>query len=160
MKKVRKLTPKMLKKPVRAVRHASKVKGKAKARVAPIPINRIKRDGFTGYAGEYDRRVYVRFNTGDKELVKKAAADSGLSPYIANFATEAARAGRELVATPATTKEAGVFARFASPSVKKMVVAAADKCGVSLSAYASYFAVEAARAGKKMAAAEKAAAAS
>lgn len=160
MKRVKEPKP-MLKKPVRAARQLGLAPKKVKARVAPIPI-KDRMDGriFTD-AREYDRRVFVRFDTAGKELVKNAAGDSGLSPYIAHFAAEAAKAGKELVATPALgAKEAGVFARFASPTVKKMVMAAASKCRVSLSSYAAYFALEAAKAGKKMAAAEKAAAAS
>lgn len=82
---------------------------------------------------EYDRRIYVRFDAESKELVRKAAAGARLSPYIAHFASEAAKVGKRLVATPpAGSREAGVgvFARFASPAIKQMVAAMAGKCGV------------------------------
>lgn len=137
---------------------------KMKARVLPIPIS-AKKDRMDervfNDSREYDRRVFVRFDAAGKELVKAAAGESGLSPYIAFFAAEAATAGKTLIAKPVTTtKEAGVFARFESPAVKKMVANAASECKLSLSAYAAHFAVEAARAGRKMPSAEKEEAAS
>jgi hypothetical protein len=164
--KARARAPKMKlrKKPVLPVRMArpNVIKARA-AKITPISERSSDRpknarlDGrvFTD-SREYDRRVFVRFDAAGKELVKEIAGESGLSPYIAHFAAEAAQAGKELVATPASTKEAGVFARFATPAVKKMVAAAAAKCGVSLSSYAAYFAVEAAKAGKLMSAAKEA----
>jgi len=100
---------------------------------------------------EYNRRVYVRFDAEAKELVRKAAADAGLSPYIAHFAAEAAKAGKQMVAPGGSRKAGvGVFARFGSPAVKQMVAATARKNHVSLSLYAAHFAVEAAKGGRKM----------
>ena len=148
-----------MKKPARGVRQGvMKAKAKTATNVTPIR-DRLDNRVFTD-AREYDRRVFVRFDAPGKELVKAAAGESGLSPYIAYFATEAAKAGKKVVAAPATTREAGVFARFDSPTVKKMVAKAAIDCGVSLSAYAAYFALEAAKAGRTMPKKEAAAAAS
>jgi hypothetical protein len=146
-----------MKKPVRAV---AKLKRQASARANVTPISdrkisdRPKTDRLEGRvftdAREYDRRVFVRFDAAGKEMVKTAAGEAGLSPYIAHFAAEAAKAGKTVVATPVSTRETGVFARFESPTVKKMVAKAARECGISLSAYAAYFAVEAAKAARKM----------
>jgi hypothetical protein len=151
------------KKPVARVAPPAKVMkkmAKAKTRRGPAlgtvtPISdRPKKDRLDGrvftHAHEYGRRVYVRFDTAGKELVEKAAGLSRMSPYIAHFASEAAHAGKKMPAMPVTTKEAGVFARFDSPVIKQQVKKIADASGVSLSAYAAYFAIEAAKAGKKM----------
>jgi len=143
--KVRKMK---MRKPVRAVHLPPPRVTKPSADVTPIRDrmdSRVHTD-----AREYDRRVFVRFDAAGKDLVKAAAGETGLSPYIAHFATEAAKAKLQLVANPVSTKEAGVFARFANPSVKKMVAGVAASCGVSLSAYAAHFALEAAKAGKTM----------
>jgi hypothetical protein len=139
----------MKKKPARAVHMPPKARAASKvSKVTPIS-DRLENRVFND-AREYDRRVFVRFDGPGKEMVRQAAGEIGLSPYIAHFAAEAAKAGKKVVATPVTTKETGVFARFESPAIKKMVAKAASDCGISLSAYASYFAVEAAKADRKM----------
>jgi hypothetical protein len=134
--------PKALKnKPMRAVRVPA-----AKAKKGPDKVTSI------ADSREYDRRVWVRLDADSKELIRKVAAGSGLSPYIGHFAAEAAKAGKTLVATPATeVRNAGIMVRFVTPAVKKMVAAIAKECGVSMSAYAAHFALEAAKAGRKMA---------
>lgn len=111
-------------------------------------------------AGEYATRVFVRLDSENKELLREISAGVGLSPYIRHFAVEAAKAGTKLVAGPVIGKETGVFVRFLTAAVKKMVGAAAKECAVSMSSYCAYFAVQAAKAGKKMPETEKAAAAS
>ena len=140
-------TPRMMKKPARAVRLDVV---KAKKPVTPIPIHDRLDSRVFNDAREYDRRVFVRFDAPGKELVKTAAGETGLSPYIAHFAAEAAKAGKTVVALPVSTREAGVFARFESPTIKTMVAKAAAGCGISLSAFAAYFALEAAKSGRKM----------
>jgi hypothetical protein len=146
----------LAKKPV-ARAQAKKRPAAVKAQVTPIS-DRLDRRVHTD-SREYDRRVFVRFDGITKELVKKAAGSAGLSPYIAHFAAVAAKAGRK---TPSdiygtlANRDAGVFARFENPSVKQLVKKMADASGVSLSAYAAHFALEAATAGKSMPSAEKA----
>jgi hypothetical protein len=147
-----------MKKPAHAVR-LGKAKAKPATNVTPIRRDRLDGRVFTD-AREYDRRVFVRFDAAGKEMVRTAAGENGLSPYIAYFATEAAKAGKKIAAMPTTTREAGVFARFDSPAIKNMVAKAAMECKLSLSAYAAYFALEAAKAGRTMPKKEAAAAAS
>jgi hypothetical protein len=141
-----------------AKKPVARAQAKVKAQVTPIS-DRLDRRVHTD-SREYDRRVFVRFDGIGKELVKKAAASAGLSPYIAHFAAAAAQAGRKTPAGDtirvATNRDAGVFARFQSPTVKQLVKKMADASGVSLSAYAAHFALEAATAGKSMPSAEKA----
>jgi len=108
-----------------------------------------KKTQVTPITREYERRVFVRFDTSGKALVRKAAAASGMSPYIAHFASVAARNGRKVPPTPVTAKSAGVFARFDDLKIKRMVSKAAKASGMSLSAYAAYFALEAAKSGRK-----------
>lgn len=62
-----------------------------RAKKGPVSIN-------TGNGTQYDRQVFVRFDTPEiKEMVRKAANATGvsLSAYIAHFAVAAAEAGKE-----------------------------------------------------------------
>jgi len=115
-------------------------------------VTQVKLKGakVTPITREYERRVFVRFDAPGKELVRKAAVASGMSPYIAHFASEAARSGRKVPSQPVTAKSAGVFARFDDMKIKRMVIKAAKASGVSLSSYSAHFAVAAAKSGKKM----------
>ena len=140
------------KKPVRVARlPVAKWQTKPKAAASNVtPIrDRIDERVFAD-AHEYARRVFVRFDAAGKELVKTIAGEIGLSPYIAHFAALAAKAGKKIVNMPVSTRETGVFARFDSPTEKGMVAKAAKECTLSLSAYAAYFALEAAKAGRTM----------
>jgi DNA (cytosine-5)-methyltransferase 1 len=115
-------------------------------------------------AGQYDHCIFTRLGSDDrKEMIRKVAESTGASmaEYVAHFAAEAARAGMAMpvvekgpvaVGKKEKTTEIGsrILAAFDSKEVKQSVMKAAKAAKVSASSYIAHFAVEAAKAGKKV----------
>ncbi len=108
---------------------------------------------------QYGHCIFTRFGSDErKELIRKAAEATGASmaDYSAHFAAEAARTGMPLPADDAardgkaTEYGSRVLTAFENKSVKQLVVEAAEAVQVSASAYIARFALEAAKAGKKL----------
>jgi uncharacterized protein (DUF1778 family) len=169
-KLTRKVTPKLHAAKKRAIpvsRHPKKRAALAKAHKAPVahkatPHRKTVARKRTAAAGQYDHCIFTRLGSDErKELIRKAADATGASmaEYVAHFAAEAARAGTAL---PAVEKPVGgkkekvteigsrILAAFDSKDVKQLVVKAAKAAKVSASSYIAHFAVEAAKAGRKV----------
>jgi uncharacterized protein (DUF1778 family) len=116
-------------------------------------------------ATEYDRRVFVRFESPEsKKLVSKAAIACGaaLAPYIVAAAIEWATTGKSVELKPQAVAKAatkskpvaegarGIFIRFKTPELKQTVSKAAEASSVSLNHYIAAAAIEWAKEGKKL----------